>query len=419
MKSGRHAGLRAGLIAAIACTAAACTAAKPPRPAVADWTLRVEAVASPSGVASAQPQLTASPSGVIMSWLENVGSQTRLLFAERTGGAWSEPRLVVARDDFFANWADLPSVTRLRDARATLVAHWLQRRDAHGSGYNLELSTSTDNGRSWSAAFSPHHDGTDTEHGFAASFELPGAPTPFGLVWLDGRQTTPAKDPDDDAVGEMTLRSARYDAAWREQADEAIDLRVCDCCPTAAAVTADGVVVAFRNRSADEIRDIYVSRLAGGRWTEPKAVHADGWKIDGCPINGPALSARGSNVVVAWFTAANDQGRAFAAFSSDSGATFGAPVRVDEAGALGRVDVELVGDGSAVVSWIELADRRATLMARRVAAAGTRSAPVSIADLTSHRATVYPHMASGGGELVFAWADADELRVRTARAQLP
>jgi hypothetical protein len=409
---------KAAAVAVVALGAAACAAPPPVRHIPAGWTPAVSALESPAAAASAQPQLTASRHGVILSWLENAGSQTSFRFAERAGGGWSEPRLVVARDDFFANWADLPGVARLRGERGTIVAHWLQRTSEKTPGYTLQLATSPDDGRSWSAPFSPHHDGTNTQHGFMSLFELPG-PVPLGLVWLDGRQTTPAQDPDDDAVGEMTLRSARYDASWHEQMDEAIDLRVCDCCPTAAAATDDGVVVAFRNRSADEVRDIYVSRLTGGRWTEPKAVHDDGWKIDGCPVNGPAIGARGRDVALAWFTAATGEGRAFVAFSRDAGSTFTAPIRVDEAGALGRVDLEILEDGSALVSWIELANRRAAFMVRRIAADGARSPAVTVADVTSNRSTMYPRMASAGGEVIFAWPDAEELRVRTAIARLP
>jgi hypothetical protein len=414
------AGIRTAAVAAvIGVSAFVSSSCAGPRPPATPTALSVVAVDSPAGTASAEPQLTASPDGVILSWLENAGSDTRLLFAERAGGKWSDPRVVVTRRDVFANWADLPSVTKLHDARGTLVAHWLQRSAADAAGYTVQIATSADAGRSWSAPFSPHHDGTNTQHGFASFFEPPDPSSPLGLVWLDGRQTTPAKDPDDDAVGDMTLRSAGYDAAWHEQTDEPIDLRVCDCCPTAAATTSDGVLVAFRNRSDDEIRDIYVARRADGHWTTPRAVHDDGWKIDGCPVNGPALSARGRDAAVAWFTAAGDQGRALIAFSHDGGATFGAPIRVDDAGALGRVGVALFADGGAVVSWIELANRRAAIMARRIGPDGARSPAAAIADVTAHRSTVYPRMALGGGELVFAWADADELRVRTAIARLP
>src|SRR5205814_10730752 len=108
-------------------------------------------------------------------------------------------------------------------------------------------------------------------------------------------------------------------------------------------------IVAYRNRSAEEARDIYVTRFTGDAWTVPARVHDDGWTIDGCPVNGPAISASGRNVVVAWFTAPKDEGQSFIAFSRDAGRTFSAPVRVDDGGSLGRVDVEQLADGSAVV----------------------------------------------------------------------
>ena len=129
----------------------------------------------------------------------------------------------------------------------------------------------------------------------------------------------------------MSVRFASYGLDWKRSAEMPIDLRVCECCPTSAAVTADGPIVAYRNRSDDETRDIYVSRLENGAWTEPRAVHADGWKINACPVNGPMLSARGRDVAIAWFTARDDQPRTFVAFSQDAGRTFGAPIRLDEA----------------------------------------------------------------------------------------
>src|SRR4029450_8817957 len=95
-------------------------------------------------------------------------------------------------------------------------------------------------------------------------------------------------------------------------------------------------IVAFRDRSQDETRDIYVSRLADGRWTKPEPVHRDNWQINACPVNGPAISASGRDVAIAWFTVAEDQGRVFVAFSADAGRTFAPPARVAQVSALGR-----------------------------------------------------------------------------------
>jgi BNR repeat-like domain len=389
--------------------------AQPPAPPPSQWTPTVQRVESPAGPASAQPFLTASSRGVVLSWFENVQGRTSLKFASRTADGWSAARKVASDEDFFLNWADVPSVVRL--SNGSLVAHWLRRNSRTGAGYDVEIATSSDDGQTWSAPISPHHDGTKTQHGFASLFETGGA-TPFGLVWLDGRLTTPAANPDDDAVGEMTLRSARYDASWQQQADDGVDLRVCDCCPTAVASTSDGIVVAYRDRSAAEIRDIYVTRLAGGKWSAPAPVHKDGWKIDGCPVNGPAISASGRDVAVAWFTAPQEQGHSFVAFSKDGGRTFADPIRVDDEGSLGRVSVAVMSDGSAVVSWIELANQKAALKIRRVGRDGSKSPTATVADITS-RGTSYPRMVRSDRELVFAWPDSETLRVQTAVVAAP
>ena len=393
---------------------AACSGGTPPPIPAAGWTLHLEPLPSPAGDASAQPQLTASADGVVLSWLENAGSQTTLKFSERTAGGWSEARAIASGDDFFANYADVPSVVRLADR--TLVAHWLQRSGASAAGYDLRLARSTDEGRTWSAPFSPHHDGTKTEHGFASLFDTGGG---LGLIWLDGRAMKPGLTPDDDGTGDMGLRAAHFDRAWKQLSEDAIDLRVCECCPTAAASTTDGPIVAYRNRSADEVRDIYVSRFTGEAWTVPAPVHNDGWTIDGCPVNGPALSAIGRDVAVAWFTAPKDEGHALVAFSRDAGRTFSAPIQVDDTGSLGRVNVEQLPDGSAVIGWIELANRIAAFKVRRVERNGQRSAAVTVTDLGERRNSAYPRLARRGQELIFAWTGrGDRLRIETAVARL-
>lgn len=388
--------------------------ARPAPPPAVEWSLTFAPLPSPAGGASAQPQLTASADGVILSWLENAGTLTTLAFSEWTGSGWSEARPIVSGDDFFANYADVPSVTRLEDR--TLVAHWLQRSGARTAGYDLQLARSLNDGRIWSQPFSPHHDGTKTEHGFASLFDTGHG---LGLVWLDGRAMKPGATPDDEGTGDMALRAAHFDRQWKQLSEDAADLRVCECCPTAAAVTTDGPIVAYRNRSADEVRDIFVSRFTGNAWTVPAPVHEDGWKIDGCPVNGPAIGAHLRNVAVAWFTAPKDEGHAFVAFSQDAGRTFSAPVQVDDAGSLGRVDVEQLADGSAVVGWIELAGRSAAFKVRRVERDGRRSAAATVTDLGERRNSGYPRMARRGEDLIVAWTGGGGLRVETAVARVP
>ena len=96
------------------------------------------------------------------------------------------------------------------------------------------------------------------------------------------------------------------------------------------------------------------------------ALHDDNWKIDACPINGPALSARGRQVAAAWFAAPNDNGRAYVAFSQDAGKTWSQAIRLDEEASLGRVDIEMLDDGSAIASWVEFANGKSQFKVRHL-----------------------------------------------------
>jgi hypothetical protein len=363
---------------------------------------------SPAGAGSSAPQLTTEGARVVLSWIETKDDKATVRFAERTPSSWSESRDVASGDNFFVNSSDVPSVRAL--PAGTLVAHWLQMNGSNPEGYDLRLSMSKDNGRTWSPPVTPHHDKTETQHGFASIFPTGG--NGFGLVWLDGRSTRPeAAD-----VGNMALRGTIYDASGKQGRESIVDSRVCECCPTATAVTSDGVIAVYRDRSAQEIRDIYATRFANGRWSPSVRVHQDTWTIEACPVNGPAVSARGRDVAVAWFTVQKDKGRALVAFSSDAGRTFGPAIRVDEAGSTGHVGVQMLPDGSAAVSWIEFADKGSQFQARLIGKDGARSPAVPIARSSGGR---IPRMVYAREELVFAWTEvANGSRVRTARAAL-
>ena len=108
----------------------------------------------------------------------------------------------------------------------------------------------------------------------------------------------------------------------------------------------------YRDRTADEIRDISAVRQADGEWTEPATIHNDGWEIAGCPVNGPAIDTMGDRISVIWFTAAENEPKVRIAFSDDGGAQFDEPLRIDLGAAAGRVDVLQFADGSALALWI-------------------------------------------------------------------
>jgi hypothetical protein len=220
----------------------------------------------------------------------------------------------------------------------------------------------------------------------------------LGAVWLDGR-----KYAGESPTREMSLAHTTMAADGTLGEEQLIDQRICDCCQTSGAITTRGPVVVYRDRSAGEIRDISIVRLVDGRWSEPRPVHADGWHVDHCPVNGPAVAADGETVVVAWFTGARDTARVNVAFSRDAGATFGAPVRVDDGSPVGRVDVELIDGGRAVVTWLERAAEGAGVRLRTVSGEGESGASAIIGQSSAGRAAGFPRMARQGDRLVFAW----------------
>lgn len=406
------AGVRLSLLLLCASCGSRTDTQQQPPPSAADesaWNISVESVPFPATGISTSPRLTARDGRVILSWLALDELRATLRFSERTAAGWTPPRDVVAGTDVVVNPVDVPSVRALTDGR--LVAHWLKEDGPDPESYRLPISWSSDGGKTWSAPAYPHQDKAMAQHGFASLFDAPGGGT--GVVWLDGRSINP-----DTGEGAMALRSAAFPPAMKSTGESVLDPRVCECCQTSAVSTSEGIVVAYRGRTADEVRDISITRFDGKSWSTPSTVHRDGWKITGCPVNGPATDARGRDVAVSWFTAATGEGRSFVAFSSDAGRTFGAPIRTDDALSDGQVAVAMLPDGSAAVSWIEAGDRRQFRL-RRITRAGVRSPSVAIGAVPG---TQSPRLVQGDGELIFAWTERGtdvSSVVRTARAQLP
>ena len=372
-------------------------------------------ILSPAGPHSAEPHLVRGADGaIVVSWLERQDEAVSLRFATLTDKRWSDARTVADGADWFVNWADFPSVVPINEN--LWAAHWLVKRPGGTYAYDVAMSLSKDSGETWSSPMSPHDDGTLTEHGFVTLFP---AGNGVGAVWLDGRQT--AEDAHDAHTGEgaMTLRSAQIAGDGAISEPQLVDARVCDCCQTDVALAAKGPVAVYRDRTADEIRDVYVARNIDGRWLPGAPIAADDWRINGCPVNGPAIAAAGNDVVVAWFTAPDNKARVRIARSTDGGASFSEAVDVDTVRPLGRVDVELLADGDAIVSWLARNDGNGTsITARRFGGDGTLGAARDIASTTAARSSGFPQMVRDGDDLVFAWTDAsgDQPVVRTAIA---
>lgn len=344
------------------------------------------------------PNLMADARGeVIASWLEpaprgDAGlARWRLRTARLAGARWEAPVTVAESESLMVNWADVPSVVEGRDR--SLLAHWAER--SGPDGYAVVLARSQDLGKTWSRLGLAHDDGTDTEHGFVSMVPTAGGVRAF---WLDGRET---------GGGSMTLRTAVVSDAVA--GGEKLDGRVCDCCPTAAAFTEAGPVVVYRDRSEDEVRDISILRWTPDGWAGPTPVHRDGWRVPGCPVNGPQVAARGVRVAVAWYTYAGARPRVLLAFSEDGGEVFSPPIEVDaprgRRAPVGRVDMVLQEGGEAIVSWLASDREQAVWLARRVRRDGQAAPELTLASTRAGRESGFPRIERAGDALVALWTD--------------
>jgi hypothetical protein len=389
-------------------------------PPASDPALIIRADKSPTDGDSREPELNPTHDGrLILSWVEKIGAKRYALrTAMRDGKGWSEARTVSQGENWFVNWADFPSVVALQDG--SLAAHWLVKSGSGTYAYDVNIARSKDGGKTWGKPIVPHLDKTQTEHGFVSLIPLPDGRV--GAIWLDGRNMKDMKDEGDEhkpSSESMTLRYAAIDADGKLSDEVQLDERVCECCQTSATLTSEGVIAVYRDRSQTEVRDIYSVRQLNAIWETPRSVHSDNWEINGCPVNGPSIAADGRRVAVAWFTEAGDAPRVKVAFSSDAGATFDDPVQVDDGETVGRVDVLLLPDSSALVCWLSGNAERGAIKVRRVQSDRTLGPVSVIAETDISRSSGFPRMARLGDEVHFAWTEFGKpSRVRTAAANI-
>jgi len=377
---------------------------------------QVRELPSPAGQGSGQPNLAVSPNGrVYLSWIERLSEgRVSLRFSVLEKEKWSAPQTIAEGSNWFVNWADFPSMIALPDG--SLAAHWLAKSGPGTFEYDVTISRSFNGGKTWGKPFVPHRDGVKAEHGFVSLFAAKDGN--LAAVWLDGREMKPSEGSGSDhghGHGNMTLRYVKIKRDGTLTDEAVLDTRVCECCQTSAAMTADGPVVVYRDRSEQEIRDTSIVRLRDSQWSQPVSVFKDDWQINGCPVNGPSVAAAGRRVAVAWYTGVNNKPRVKLAFSNDAGVSFGEPITVDDGNPAGRVETLLLADGNALVCWLEKIQGGGEVRVRRVKPDGKFDAAMVVSTTGAARSNGFPQMARVGKTLVFAWTGA---RVLTATLPL-
>lgn len=420
----------ASALAAAALALAACSGKAPPKPAHGNFTAQVWPLPAEAG--SMAPDLVRTPDGrILLSWINRrEGRRNVFQFSSytETDGWQSQPRTIAIGNSLAASAANTPHLLATRDG--ALWAQWLQTRpDGGGHDADVVLARSRDGGMSWAQMTRVNDDSAPAEHGFAALW--PTGDDSIGMAWLDGRKpadaeaaqagheaTAPAdghdahamagmQHGDEDAGASTQVRVNGFDMNMRRGTDVVLDPHSCDCCQISAVITGKGPLLAYRARSAEEVRDIATQRFENGAWSVPKLVHADGWKIQACPVSGPALASQGNDVVVVWYSERDGKPVLQLARSRDAGGSFEAPVTVDSGDAvLGRAAVAFDGQ-QAWVAWLREETQGQTLYLARYSADLSRQLQkITVAKLGARgMASGYLKLLAGDGMAWLVWTD--------------
>jgi hypothetical protein len=346
---------------------------------------------------NAQPSLISNDGSLSLSWISsNGGEKSTLNFSQFKDGKWVNPQTMATGSDWFVNWADFPAHAINEDL---ILSSYLKKSDSGTYTYDVILSLQKLSGEKIKEDFLLHTDGVKAEHGFVSI--IPNHNQGFFITWLDGRNTV-----EKDLGGHhkpMTIRFAQITNKGDIINESELDSVTCDCCQTSIAVTNNGPVVVYRDRSEKEIRDIYIARNINGIWEVPTPIHNDGWEINGCPVNGPKVAFNSNNLAVSWFTVSNEKPTVNLSFSKSNGASFGNPIKINDNDAIGRVDVAFLNPQEVLVSYIEGDDVGTYLRIKKVSIDGKVSAPITISKIDGGRSTGVPQLEILNNEIFIVW----------------
>jgi hypothetical protein len=309
---------------------------------------------------------------------------------------------------WFLNWADFPAVARLEDG--TALAAWLVDDPAHEHSYGTRFQIVEPGRKLLGEPRRLEEHAGPGEHGFVSLAALDERR--FLALWLDGRAM------DAHGKGEMQLLARKVDADGTLGPELVVDASTCSCCPTDLARLAPGTFLAvWRDRGPEEVRDISYAVFDGQRWSAPKPLHVDGWKIPGCPVNGPRIDVNHMGIGATWYTGVDGSVRA--SFGKADASSFGPAVRVDEGAADGRGDCVFLPDGSLLVGWMARDEGQVAWWLRRVWPDGRLGEPYALAEVAGDRDSGFLRLAVADWHAWALWTEPGaEKRVAVARMLL-
>jgi hypothetical protein len=344
---------------------------------------------------------------VALAWTATAGKTTDVFVSvSRDGAPFGPPRQVNDQaGDALAGGEQAPRVLLSATAGKSgpaLAVVWA----SHLGASAIRVARSADAGLEFTPAESVSPPGAAGHRGWpAAAADAAGN---AHVVWLDhgnGSWLT---------ARSTSLTTSRSTAAAPSRVAEG----VCYCCKTAIAAGPDRTVyAAWRHVYPGNIRDIAVasSRDGGATFGRPVRVSEDGWELNGCPDDGPALALDASGTLhIVWPTVVDGSRKAIFYASSRDGRTFTPRREVPGLGSDSRAHPQIAAspDGRVAIVWDE--QRDVALVELRE---GAFSKPVVLDDVETD--ATYPVATYAANRLVIAWTARQAERYSIAIRRVP
>ncbi len=259
----------------------------------ADWAeVREVTPARFADLDAADPAVAADRSGrVALTWVtrDSLGHDLWLALSSDSGLTFSAPVRVNPSPGGVASDAENRPLAAFGEGGELLVA-WSQRRADSLPASDLVVRASGDGGRTLGPATVVNDDAADGRpghHRLPALAALPGGG--WFATWMDPRE----HGPEDAAAAVASLFHARSGDGGRTwSANRPLAASACaGCRPAVAADRAGRLAVAYRSAWLD-VRDpaLAVSLDGGLGVAYDTLIAEDGWRVSGCPVEGPALT---------------------------------------------------------------------------------------------------------------------------------
>ena len=326
----------------------------------------------------------------------------------------NSPRLLAAPDD------------------SALYAIWVGADSAHALANRLRFSRLDLATGRWSSAITINDDHVRATHSFQGATVTPRGE--IDVAWLDRRHNDRGGPGDYPGGGDQReyreVEAALYtsrsvDGGRTFGPNRRIAASACACCRAAVASVRGHTVVAWRNVAAGNVRDIVTSRsLDGVRWSTPAPVWRDGWVIEACPHEGPAMIASGDRLHIAWMTGQSGEPVLAVAQSDDGGQTF-TERRVVSGGvtAPGGSVLLALRDRVALAFHGSTDGQPPAVRYRAIESRDQRQVDGALSPIEtlspSRRSAVYPSLVMHDGRRIAGWVDRTGQQSRVYRHRVP